>query len=70
VVGTEDALAAVVANDAPEVFGPSAPERATGVSVRGPADVAVLVDAPEVGIVLGTAGGSAHDVTPRACFRR
>jgi len=61
---TEDALAAVVVDDAPELLGPTTPERAAGVGVRGPADTVGLVAAPEVGIVLGAAGGPAHDVTP------
>lgn len=63
-VRTEDALAAVVVDDAPELLGPTTPERAAGVSVRGPADIVVLAGAPEVETVLGAAGGSAHDVTP------
>ena len=61
---TEDGLAAVVVDDGPELLGPTTPERGTGVSVRGPADTVGLVTAPEVGIMFGAAGGSAHDVTP------
>lgn len=63
--GTEDALTAVVANDQPEVLGPATPERVTGVGVGGSADA---VGARVVGRVV--ASGSAHDVTPRRCFRR
>lgn len=61
---TEDALAAVVVDDAPELLGPATPERAAGVGVRGPADTVGPVTAPEVGIMLGAAGDSAHDITP------
>jgi hypothetical protein len=72
VARTEDALAAVIVDDAPEPLGPTTPERAAGAGVRGPADVVELVAAVAVDMAGATvaASGSAHEDTPRACFRR